>query len=81
MATKVVSLSEMGQRAEGYLSECARTGQPLVVELPDHRHLVVHPLEDDDDLIDTLIATNDEFRDMLARSAQSGKRPFGRTTE
>ena len=83
MSTKVIPLSDLGKKAETYLKECARSGKPLIVELPDHVQLLVQrrPTNDDDNLVNRLISGNREFREMLAKSAKSGTRPFVRKTK
>ena len=58
--------------------ECADSGSVLVTELPDRRLIAIQPLEagDDDDLINQIIASNDAFREMVARSKAGPRKPF-----
>lgn len=76
MDTKLIQLRELKLDVEGYLQNCSQSGQPLLVELPDKRLLAIQPVEQDDDLVNELIANNPAFRAMLARSATSPMKPF-----
>ncbi|HWB10592.1 MAG TPA: hypothetical protein VG826_15285 [Pirellulales bacterium] len=50
----------------------------LVVELPEGRLLAIHPLDlqEDDDLIDELLATNPRFKALLQQSKASARKSF-----
>ena len=63
MAIKIVSLSRLETDLKRTLSECADSGQALVVELPDERLLAIQPLDprEDDSLIDELLASDPRF--------------------
>lgn len=79
MDIKVIPLSELLANMPGLLSECCDSGDPVVVELPDHRLVAIQPLDLDDvgdTLIDGLIESNAEFRAMLARSKASPRKSF-----
>lgn len=77
MRTKVIPMDELKENAETIIRKCCDSGQTLVVELSDRRRVTIQPsADDDDDLIDNLIATNQAFRDLLVRSAASGRKPF-----
>jgi len=76
MDTKVIQLRELTTDTEGYLQACSDSGRPLLVELPNKRVLAIQPVEQDDDLVNELIANNPAFRDMLARSVSSPVKPF-----
>jgi hypothetical protein len=76
MATKVIPLEQLKIDPEGYLRSCHESGEPLVVELPDHRMVSIQRLEDDDDLVNDLIATNSAFQALLAKSLSSPRKPF-----
>jgi hypothetical protein len=71
-------LSSLAADPHGILSECADSGEPLVVELPDHRLVSIQGLEpdEDDDLIDRLLASNPSFRALVEKSKASPRRPF-----
>ena len=76
MAIEVIPLEKLKADTEAYFVRCAESGEPLVVELPDHRRVTVQPVPEDDDLIDRLIEENPEFRELLRRSAESPARVF-----
>ncbi len=83
MHIEVISLSELQTDTSGRLAKCCDSGQPVVVELPDHRLVAIQPLEsadEDDSLVNDLIATNPAFHDLLKRSADSRRKPFPATT-
>ena len=67
-----------GGGAHGTLSECLDSGEPLVVELPDHRLVSIQGLEpdDDDDLVDRLLDSNPSFRALVQKSKSGPRRPF-----
>jgi hypothetical protein len=50
----------------------------VVIEMPDQRLLAIHPLEaqEDDALMDELLATNPKFRALVAKSKASPRKPF-----
>ena len=56
MGIKTIPLSRLEADPGGTLSECADSGQALVVELPGDRFVAIHPLEPgvDDSLMDEL---------------------------
>jgi hypothetical protein len=77
MDTKIIQLNELHANTEDYLRSCCDSGQPLFVELPDHRLVSIQPIDDtDDDLVNELIENNAEFRAMLARSLAGPREPF-----
>ena len=78
MPIKTIPLSRLETDLKATLSECADSGQPLVVELPDHRLLAIQALDtqDDDTLMDDLLATNPQFRELVAKSKRSPRKPF-----
>jgi hypothetical protein len=63
---------------EETLRECAESGQTVVVEMPDQRLLAIQPLDpqQDDTLMDDLLATNPKFQELVAKSKQSPRKPF-----
>lgn len=63
---------------EKTLDECAESGQTLVVELPDQRLLAIHSLDpnEDDSLMDELLASNPRFQELVAKSKASPRKPF-----
>jgi hypothetical protein len=48
------------------------------VELPDRRLIAIQSLDatEDDDLVDQLLASNAAFREMVAKSKASPRKPF-----
>jgi hypothetical protein len=76
MDTRVIPLSDLQADPEGVLSRCYDSGQPLVVELPNHGLVSIQPVEPDDDLTNDLIEHNPAFRALLEKSLASGREPF-----
>lgn len=78
MAIKTIPLSRLETNLEKALDECAESGQTLVVELPDQRLLAILPLEpnEDDSLMDELLASNPRFQELVAKSKASPRKPF-----
>lgn len=78
MAIKSIPLSLLEADLAKALTECAESGDTLVAEMPDQRLLAIQSLEPDgnDGLVDELVASSPKFRDLLARSKQSPRKPF-----
>jgi hypothetical protein len=78
MTIKTIQLSQLKVDLEKTLNECAESGQTLVVEMPDHRFLAIQPLDpdDDDSLVDDLLAPNPRFQALVAKSKASPRKPF-----
>jgi hypothetical protein len=78
MAIKTIPLSRLETDLQETLSRCADSGETIVVELPDQRLVAIHGLEpdEDDSLIDDLLATNPKFQAMAAKSKASPRKPF-----
>lgn len=78
MAIKTIPLSRLEANLRETLNECADSGQPIVVELPDQRLVAIQGLEstEDDSLIDELLQTNPEFQELVARSKAGPRMPF-----
>jgi len=79
MSIETIPLSKMGKDLHQTLNECADSGRTMIVELPDHRRVAIHPLDadtEDDDLVNNLIENNPAFRALLARSESSERVPF-----
>lgn len=81
MSTKVIPLTDLQANVERLLNDCCDTGSPLVVEMPDHRLISIQPVEQDDDLVDRLIAQNPRFQELLSKSAAGPCKPFFGITE
>jgi hypothetical protein len=77
LANEAIPLSSLEASLEATLNECADSGRPVVVELPDHRLIAIQSLDPaDDDLIDRLFESNDAFRSLVKKSAMSPRKPF-----
>jgi len=80
MDIKTIPLSSLEANPAQTLHECADSGQPLVVELPDHRLIALQPLSaaEDDSLIDDLLANNGAFQTLVAKSNAGTRKAFVR---
>ena len=78
MAIKTIPLSRLETDLKKTLNECADSGQTLVVELPDQRLLAIQPLDpqEDDTLMDELLAANPKFQELVAKSKRGARKPF-----
>ena len=78
MPIKTIPLSRLETHLRQTLSECADTGEALVVELPDRRLVAIQPVSsgEDDSLVDELLKSNQEFQDLVNRSSVSLRKPF-----
>lgn len=78
MGIKTIPLSRLEADLRATLSECADTGQAVVVEMPDQRLLAIQTLEaeKDDSLVADLLQGNRAFRALVAKSKASPRRPF-----
>jgi hypothetical protein len=78
MAIKTISLSRLETDLKKTLNECADSGQTVVVEMPDQRLLAIQPLDpqEDDSLIDELLASNPRFQALVAKSKSGPRKPF-----
>jgi hypothetical protein len=78
MAIKTIPLSRLEADLKKTLSECAESGETVVVEMPDQRLVAIRSLEpqEDDCLIDELVASNPKFQALVAKSKVSPRKPF-----
>lgn len=78
MAIKTIPLSLLETDLEKTLNECAESGLTLVVELPGQRLLAIQPLDtqEDDTLMDELLAANPKFQALVAKSKASPRKAF-----
>lgn len=78
MAIKTIPLSSLERDLEKTLIECAESGETVVVEMPDQRLLSIQSLEpnEDDSLIDELLASDSKFQALVAKSKASPRKPF-----
>ena len=76
---KTISLSHLAVSLNQTLTECAESGETLVVELPDQRLLAIQSLDPqgDDELVDELLATNPSFQRLVEKSKESPRKAFG----
>lgn len=78
MAIKTIPLSRLEMDLKKTLNECADSGETVVVEMPDERLLSIQVLDpqEDDSLIDELIASNPKFQALVAKSKAASRKPF-----
>ena len=78
MDIKTMTLGSLEANLRETLNECADSGRPLVVELPDHRLVAIQTLEPEegDSLVDDLIRSNPDFRALIAKSKAGPRKPF-----
>jgi len=78
MAIKTIPLSRLETDLKQTLNECAASGETLVVEMPDQRLLAIRSLEpdEDDSLMEELLASNPKFQALVAKSKASARKPF-----
>lgn len=78
MAIKTIPLSRLETDLRKTLNECVDSGETVVVEMPDQRLLAIQPLgpDDDDDLVDELLASDPKFQALVAKSKASPRKPF-----
>lgn len=78
MAIKTIPLSRLETELKKTLDECAESGETVVVEMPDQRLLAIQSLDpqEDDALMDELLASNPRFQELVAKSKRSPRKPF-----
>jgi hypothetical protein len=78
MPIKTIPLSLLEMDLKKTLTECAETGQTIVVEMPDHRLLAIQSLDpwEDDTLMDELLSANPKFQELVTKSKRSPRKPF-----
>jgi hypothetical protein len=78
MDIKTIPLSRLETDLKQTLSDCADTGQFVLVEMPDQRLLAIQSIEphEDDSLMDDLLASDPKFRALVAKSKASMRKPF-----
>jgi hypothetical protein len=78
MAIKTIPLSRLETDLKRTLNECAESGETVVVEMPDQRLLAIQSLEpqEDDALMDELLASNPKFQALVVKSKASPRKPF-----
>jgi hypothetical protein len=78
MAIKTIPLSRLEMELKKTLNECAESGQTVVVELSDQRLVAIQSLDanDDDSLMDELLASNPKFQALVTKSKTGPRKPF-----
>jgi len=78
MPIKTIPLSLLEADLTKTLTECAESGETVLVEMPDQRLLAIQSLdpEEDEGLIDELLASNPQFQALVAKSKASPRKPF-----
>jgi hypothetical protein len=78
MGIKTIPLDRLEADPRGTLNECADSGDPIVVELPDQRLVAIQPLDpvEDDSLMDELLTSNTAFQALVAKSKATPRRQF-----
>jgi hypothetical protein len=78
MAIKIIPLSRLEMDVRKTLSDCADSGEIVVVELPDQRLVAIQALEptEDDRLADELLASNPKFQALVQKSKSGTRKPF-----
>lgn len=78
MPIKTIPLNRLEADLEKTLTECAASGETVVVEMPDQRLLAIQSLDPqaDDALTDEILASNPRFQALVAKSKSSPRKPF-----
>jgi hypothetical protein len=78
MSIKTIPLSRLEADLKKTLNECAASGETVVVEMPDQRLLAIQPIDpqEDDSLIDELLASNTKFQALVKKSKAGTRKPF-----
>ncbi len=78
MAIKTIPLSRLETELKQTLNECTASGQTVVVEMPDQSLLAIQPLDpqEDDTLMDELLASNPKFQALVKKSKAGPRKPF-----
>jgi hypothetical protein len=78
MVIKTIPLSRLETDLKKTLNECADSEQTVVVELPGQRLVAIQPLDpnEDDSLMDELLASDPRFRALVAKSQAGPRKPF-----
>jgi hypothetical protein len=78
MAIKTIPLSHLETDLKKTLNECVESGDTVVVEMPNQRLVAIQSLDpqEDDDLVDELLASNPKFQALVAKSKAGPRKPF-----
>jgi hypothetical protein len=82
MPIKTIPLRRLETDLKKTLSECADSGEIVVVEMPDQRLLAIQSLDpqEDDSLIDELLASSPKIQALVQKSKTSARKPFAAGT-
>lgn len=83
MDIRTIPLSSLEANPRATLNSCADSGEPILVELPDHRLVALQPVPTDADesLIDYLLASNSAFQSLVEKSKAGPRKAFVRATD
>jgi hypothetical protein len=83
MDIKTIPLSSLEANPGATLNNCADSGEPILVELPDHRLVALQPVPSDADesLIDELLQSNTAFQSLVEKSKAGPRKPFVPATQ
>lgn len=75
---KTIPLSQLETDLQRTLYDRAESGETIIVEMPNQRLLAIQSLDpdEDDSLVDELLATNPKFQALVAKSKASPRKPF-----
>lgn len=78
MASRTIPFRRLETELTQTLNERARSGETLIVEMPDQRLLAIQALDpqEDDGLLDELLASNPRFQALVAKSKAGPRKPF-----
>ena len=78
MALETIPLSRLETALKQTLNECAESGETVIVEMPVQKLLAIHSLEpqEDDSLIDELLASNPQLQALIAKSKANSRKSF-----
>ena len=78
MGIRTIPLSHLETELTKTLTECAESGETVVIEMPDQRLLTIQSLDpqEDDSLTDELLASNPKFQALVAQSKAGPHKPF-----
>jgi hypothetical protein len=78
VAIKTIPLSQLETDLKKTLTDCAESGETVIVEMPDQRLLAIQPLDpqEDDNLIDELMESDPKFHALVAKSKAGKRKPF-----
>jgi hypothetical protein len=78
MAITTIPFSLLETDLKKTLSECAESGETIVVEMPNQQLLAIQSLDpdEDDSLVDELLASDPKFQALVAKSKAGPRKAF-----